>query len=446
MTDLRRQAPSILFADARGYSDLTEHQLRQFLTYVLPAFAGALESHSSWGRNSWGDAVVAFFDTPSDAARCALTIRDTLLRGNWSELGLPDDLAVRVGLHTAPIFFGHDPVRQTQGVVGSQLNLAARIEPIVPANHVYATRTFVELLRTQADPKLAWDRLGRLELAKGWGSEELYNIRWRDENPVEVQSASDEELESLREEHGEGARSQTVAATRADRFGWGHLFDSLVDAALYLEDERGIARDDIINAIRQNKLIKTRYHYAEDTGADRWLRLCEDPGYRHHVRTKGYWASRRGKRMAECVRREFDGAAFDFISLGPGDGRKDGSLVLNWLSEGVDLFYFPYDISLRLVARATHEVRRHTRQVQTGLLRVKAVVADFSDFPKVADVFQYRPTPNVVALLGTLGNLGNERDFLRDLLPTLGERDLLLLEVRLKSDSALAGLDSDLRE
>ncbi len=50
-------------------------------------------------------------------------------------------------------------------------------------------------------------------------------------------------------------------------------------------------------------------------------------------------------------------------------------------------------------------------------------------------VFQDRDAPNVIALLGTLGNLDRELAFLRSLRQAMTSRDVVLLEVRLASDA-----------
>lgn len=184
MDGLRLETASILFADVKGFSTLTDFQLRQFFLQALPRVATVLEENEPWAVNSWGDGVVAFFRDAASAARCGLTLRDMFSRGDWRDYGLPDELALRVGLHFAPVYIGHDPIRKVEGVVGTQINLAARIEPVVPINRVFATLTFVEVLKTHGTVKTyAWDGVGPWELAKGWGVEELYNVRWGDEAP-----------------------------------------------------------------------------------------------------------------------------------------------------------------------------------------------------------------------------------------------------------------------
>ena len=88
---------------------------------------------------------------------------------------------MRIGLHWAEVHIGYDPIRKCDGVVGASVNLPARIEPIVPVNHIYATKQFIGALDATPDPAIAWDEVGSTELAKGWGNELLFNLRWKTE-------------------------------------------------------------------------------------------------------------------------------------------------------------------------------------------------------------------------------------------------------------------------
>jgi class 3 adenylate cyclase len=125
---------------------------------------------------------VAFFKTPLQAARAALEIRDCFTTVGFDQ-PLPT-LNVRIGLHAAPIYVGRDPIQNRPGAVGAQVSLTARIEPIVEPGKVYATDTFVALLNRECDrdpgplDNIAFDELGELELAKGWGKEKLFALRW----------------------------------------------------------------------------------------------------------------------------------------------------------------------------------------------------------------------------------------------------------------------------
>jgi class 3 adenylate cyclase len=182
MTTLRKEPMAILFADAHGYSKLTAEELNAYLTHVLPRIAAILKKHKRFQANSWGDGIVSFFKSASDAARCALEIRDLFNNESWSSLHLPSDLRVRIALHFGTIFVGSDPIQERRGFVGSNINLAARIEPVATDFSVYATDTFVQILKGESDQKVKYDYYGVKELAKNWGPQKLYRLRW-ESNP-----------------------------------------------------------------------------------------------------------------------------------------------------------------------------------------------------------------------------------------------------------------------
>lgn len=229
--------------------------------------------------------------------------------------------------------------------------------------------------------------------------------------------------------HGSGVH---ITPTDGKPGTWGKLFEGFVDAALYTADD-SVGRQEIIKAIEGRTLIPNRYLYSSDAGADNWVRLCEDPEYRHHRESVDFWSSRAGHDVTTMIREKIGQADFDFVSLGPGDGQKDAVLVEGWLESGASVFYYPYDVSLPLVSRAIRTVRTETQGSKDGL-HIKAVLADFKHLGTVSEVFSHRATPNVVGLLGnSLGNLRGELKFLQDLRRQMSDEDLLILEVRLKS-------------
>jgi hypothetical protein len=215
---------------------------------------------------------------------------------------------------------------------------------------------------------------------------------------------------------------------------WGDLFDSFVDAAFDTHDDV-ISREEILGCLNSGTLIPGRYMYSSDLGAANWIRLCNDAMYRHHRETVDFWANSGGKKMADLVHKTLERDDLDFISLGPGDGQKDAELVSHWLESNVDVFYYPYDISRLLAAKSVHAVRERTPSGDTQRLRIKAVLADFHHLRAMGEVFKHRASPNVVALLGSLGNLNNELRFLKQLKQQMLPDDLLILEVRLTSRS-----------
>jgi hypothetical protein len=135
--------------------------------------------------NTWGDSVVAFFEAQTYAVRCALTLRDIFRRKTHSKAKDLRHLKVRIALHTGEVFVGYDPVRQRTGAIGTEINRAARLEPVVPSNHVYATRNFVNLCGNNV-VDVHFKSLGKVMLAKGWGMEEIYVVGWSEDEFLDV--------------------------------------------------------------------------------------------------------------------------------------------------------------------------------------------------------------------------------------------------------------------
>jgi Histidine-specific methyltransferase, SAM-dependent len=126
-------------------------------------------------------------------------------------------------------------------------------------------------------------------------------------------------------------------------------------------------------------------------------------------------------------------ADFGYVSLGSGDGEKDAELIYHWLNSDACVFYYPYDISLPLVSTAHQTVREKVEQVDADRVSIKAVLADFNYLGAISTVFNHRPAPNVISLLGnSLGNMAHERTFLRKLAGVMSQEDVLVLEVRLQ--------------
>lgn len=173
----KRIETAILFADVKGFSRLTDHQSRVFLETILPLIGDSLRIEAPRQANTWGDGIVAFFDSATAALRAALSLRDAFRGFDWSSSGLPR-LEIRVALHAGEAFEGWDPVRGSRGMIGVEINRAARIEPVVAPNHVYVTEDFRIRCRSEG---IAFHDLGSVPLAKSWGDDRLYVATWLDE-------------------------------------------------------------------------------------------------------------------------------------------------------------------------------------------------------------------------------------------------------------------------
>jgi adenylate cyclase len=176
----RRVARSLLFADVRGFSSLLDSQIPAFVEHALGAFAGALAPHAHAVRfsNTWGDGLYVAFDDVASAATAALELQRAFARVDFTRHGLPDRLALRVGVHTGPVFECDDPVTARPVPFGAHVTRAARIEPITPPGEVYVTEPFAALLALEAHDQDC-EYVGLVAAAKEWGTERLYVLRQR---------------------------------------------------------------------------------------------------------------------------------------------------------------------------------------------------------------------------------------------------------------------------
>jgi class 3 adenylate cyclase len=193
---MKREMAAILFSDVAGYSKLTEPQLRDYLKVILPDIAALISNHreSLIELNTWGDAVVAVSADPYVLARMALELRDFFRNRNWADDHLPTGLSSRVALHAGVVFTGDDPIRQVSGLVGTQVNLAARIEPITTPGEVWVTEQFMKQIDTASDITLAFDDLGERPLAKKFGSAKLFRLRRQHETTPAPQDIQPEHI------------------------------------------------------------------------------------------------------------------------------------------------------------------------------------------------------------------------------------------------------------
>jgi hypothetical protein len=171
---------SILFADFAGFSRLEEDRLSQFLEVVMGRIAAVLDRHADavLTRNSWGDAVFAIITSPGQAAEIALQIQSELSPQLLQEIGLPVEDGMRISLHHGPIFEHFDAVQSARTFYGTEVTVAARIEPRVPVGAIYTTQPFAAMIESDQND-LNFEYVGKMDLAKNYGVRVLYRLASR---------------------------------------------------------------------------------------------------------------------------------------------------------------------------------------------------------------------------------------------------------------------------
>jgi adenylate cyclase len=154
---------TILFADLRGYTGLTQSLSQEDLTTVLDTFydecAAAIWQFDGLLNKTIGDAVMAVFNFPIrhvDHPRRAWLAAREIQRG-WSEkrdtllssLGLQhQDLGVGIGIDSGPLSFGEfGRSHRDLTAIGTVVNTASRAQSAAEPGQILLTKSVYEHAR-----------------------------------------------------------------------------------------------------------------------------------------------------------------------------------------------------------------------------------------------------------------------------------------------------------
>jgi class 3 adenylate cyclase len=169
---------ALLFADAVGYSKLTEEEVPLFVRHFL-GLVGDLAATVPVPpilKNTWGDGLYFVFPDVSAAGLFALQLGDRIGATDWRSKGLRD-LNLRIGLHAGPVYSCLDPVTGRPNYIGAQVSRAARIEPITPPGRVYASQPFAALAAAELVTGFRCEYVGQTGLAKNFGTHPTFVVR-----------------------------------------------------------------------------------------------------------------------------------------------------------------------------------------------------------------------------------------------------------------------------
>ncbi|MDB6099759.1 MAG: uncharacterized protein JWN58_2462 [Gammaproteobacteria bacterium] len=169
---------AMLFADAVGYSKLSEDETPTFITQFWGAVAD-LNSRTMQRPEhveTAGDGLYMVFRGVAEAGRYALELSELVTGTDWSARGLPAGMNVRIALHSGPVYWGCNPVTGLPIYTGPHTSHTARIEPITPPGQVYASSAFAAVAAANGVRDLSLSYVGRMPLAKGYGTHAIYHV------------------------------------------------------------------------------------------------------------------------------------------------------------------------------------------------------------------------------------------------------------------------------
>ena len=172
---------AMLFGDAVGFSRLSEAQLLAFFSnfQLLVARLMRKSKHRPEVVDTWGDGLYLVFRTVHDAGRFSLELRERIRKVDWTTVGLPGSMSLRVGLHAGPVYSCTDPITEQPTFIGTNVTRAARLEPITLPGEVYVSADFAALAAAENVDDFSCEYVGIIPAAKGFGDFPTYVLRPR---------------------------------------------------------------------------------------------------------------------------------------------------------------------------------------------------------------------------------------------------------------------------
>lgn len=169
----------IIFSDLKGYSKLSEPEIKIFFSEVLPSLHTKISNFIDnkmevW--NTWGDGTISIFEDGKDACEFTLELRDFYKNYDFNSC---KKLIPRIAGHFGQFEYINDPLTNKKNAFGININTSARIEPVTRPGEIFVTRSFVDAVNNLPSPlkSVAFDQLGILPLAKSFGEAELFRLR-----------------------------------------------------------------------------------------------------------------------------------------------------------------------------------------------------------------------------------------------------------------------------
>ena len=161
-----RKKLTVFFSDIQGFTELSDRMESESLTHILNRYLNEMSKiateHGGTLDKFIGDAIMIFFGDPDtkgsrdDAITCvkmALDMRDRLkdLHSEWQLLGISEPLNVRMGINTGFCTVGNfgSEERMDYTIVGSQVNLASRLENLANTNQILISEETYLLVRDE---------------------------------------------------------------------------------------------------------------------------------------------------------------------------------------------------------------------------------------------------------------------------------------------------------
>jgi adenylate cyclase len=184
------QRVTVLFADVRGFTSISEHappeRVVQILNLYFSAMTEIIFAHGGTLDKYIGDGLMALFGAPSATPRdasnaltaaVAMQRQMEALNGELRAAGLPE-ISVGIGLHTGEATVGYigSERRSEYTAIGDTVNLAARLESRAQGGQILSSHAVIE---AAADNGFALRELPPISVKNRVQPVSIYEVRWQ---------------------------------------------------------------------------------------------------------------------------------------------------------------------------------------------------------------------------------------------------------------------------
>lgn len=171
MSETRRKLTTIFSADVQDYSRLMgadEEGTLATLKRYRDAMARLIAAHDGRVVNTWGDGLIAEFQSVVEAVRAAVDVQNELAGLN-AERPSETQMRFRIGINLG------DVIAEGDDLYGDGVNIAARLQASAPAGGIVISNTVYDQVRNKV--AVGFDFLGQLEVKNIEGGVASYAVR-----------------------------------------------------------------------------------------------------------------------------------------------------------------------------------------------------------------------------------------------------------------------------
>ncbi len=155
----RRRTMVILFADLKGSVDFFQAKgtivARNWILKLYRMLSSIISAHRGMHVKNIGDAILAVFDDPHEAAKASVEMQNDL-RAHNREADETDRYYLRIGMNMGAVLF------EDRDVFGNSVNIASRVQALAPPERIFITEQLYEVIRNDKDVKFSF--IGREQL------------------------------------------------------------------------------------------------------------------------------------------------------------------------------------------------------------------------------------------------------------------------------------------